>query len=452
MNSTVLSSRALSIPGATGLLLVALLTACGYVDAAAAPGVDDLVFVSEATVLGLRGEGSPGCAAMSVVSISEGAAVHRGRPVLSTTRIVANPGFTTVMAGQAAGALGRFYMLQADQASPSGWTDRSVRLVDHYLLQHGGSLITRDGEHLVASVREAVSTNGLGIYRLADIHQRSDEDPFDYIGDRLAFAETPSGTYASRIVQDRRDKLAHVLMTDSTLHTLDVEEMEFLPDSQQLPAIATSLGGQRARGQYATTSIESRFLVTNRWDVPEINVVDLYTGSHWSQDLGAGVPANGGVAINHGWENRGLMAVHARDALVVYWFDPVTRSLDELSRLPATGPTHVVPPYEPIAGAIAWSTSGDHIVAAIGDDHDDVAIVRVSDCGRRLELESQLAICELEDGVRDNRVLDLLTANGAVPPPNGYEPTCPQVDPAPFPSARDSRSAVVPFAANTARP
>ena len=108
-------------------MLLLLLAGCGDVMAAPRPDIEDLVFVFEATALGARGDGTPGCAAMSVVSIGDGAAVHLGQPVLSTTRIVANPDFTMAMAGQAAGALGRFYVLnELDQsASRAGLTGQS---------------------------------------------------------------------------------------------------------------------------------------------------------------------------------------------------------------------------------------------------------------------------------------------------------------------------------------
>ena len=175
-----------------------------------------------------------------------------------------------------------------------------------------------------------------------------------------------------------------------------------------------------------TMSVEDRFLVTNRWDKPEINVVDLYTGAVWTQDLGSGVPESGGIAINRGWENPGLMAVHARDAIVVYWFDPLKRSLRELSRIAATGPQHAVPPYQPEAGAVVWSAIALMLSLQSVTSATTCAMIRVSDCGRHLEIESQLTICDLGEGVRDNHVLDLLTANGSVLPPADYQSPCPR--------------------------
>ncbi len=227
------------------------------------------------------------------------------------------------------------------------------------------------------------------------------------------------GSTPIKIIVGRDGRIAHTVDRFGNLATIDLDAFEparppmtvpeFVPDAALAPRDPSAIG-------FADVSMDERFLVTNRWNAPELGVTDLQERISRTVAAGEGVTMTGDVAFNHGWENPGLLAVHALSHVVVYRFHP-DRPLEELARHPVHPVTFgggAVP------AAVAWSASGDRLIAATNNGLNDFAIFEVQDCGRRLVQVAEIAACESDR----NQGFNIWTANKRMSPPEGFVSRC----------------------------
>lgn len=227
------------------------------------------------------------------------------------------------------------------------------------------------------------------------------------------------GSAPIKIIVGRDGRIAHTLDRFGNLATIDLHAFEpaappmmvpgFVPDEALAPRAASAIG-------FADISVDERYLVTNRWNAPELGVTDLQTRISRTVAAGEGITMTGDVAFNHGWENPGLLAVHALSHVVVYRFHP-DGPLEELAR----HPVHAVNfGGSAVPAAIAWSASGDRLIAATNNGPNDFVIFSVLDCGRRLIQVAEIAACANDR----NQGFGIWTANKRLSPPEDFVPRC----------------------------
>lgn len=252
------------------------------------------------------------------------------------------------------------------------------------------------------------------------------------------YAYTP-GWLSTEILVTRDGRIAHTLDRFGNLSTIDLLAFEPAAAPMAVPPFVPDavVAGDKPGGQivYADLSVDERYLVTNRWNAPELGVTDLQRRTSRTVSAGAGITMTGEVAFNHGWENTGLLAVHALSQVVVYRFHP-DGELEALSQHPVEP---VTTGGSPVPAAIAWSARGDRLIAATNHGANDFAIFDVLECGRRLVPIAEIAACPDDR----NQGFVIWTANKRLAPPEGHAPRCPRPDerptatppPPPVPSA-----------------
>jgi hypothetical protein len=183
--------------------------------------------------------------------------------------------------------------------------------------------------------------------------------------------------------------------------------------------------------QQATITADGRYVIVNRLHAPEVGIADLATGRAFVLSTGTEVEQTGGVAINHGWINSGLLAVHGHDTIAVYRFQPdLGLELVGFTRIkaPTTYDAKDTASFGP-QDSIAWSGSGAQLIAATSNGPAEFQVIDVRNGGKDLVPTFKLTACT--DGM--NFPNDIVTLNGRIPPPE---------TPTPPPSATSTPTAV----------
>jgi hypothetical protein len=176
--------------------------------------------------------------------------------------------------------------------------------------------------------------------------------------------------------------------------------------------------------QQSTVTRDQRYVFANRFKASEVAVADLVERRSFILSTGPTVKHSGGVAVNNGWINSGLLAVHAHDSVAVFQIDPKVG-------LTLIGQTAILPPrfysvQDDFLGgpqhSISWSGSGAQIIAATSDGRAEFVVIDVTDGGRTLTPVRTLIACQ--DGL--NFPNDIVTLNGVLTPP--VTPTTPPTE------------------------
>jgi len=194
---------------------------------------------------------------------------------------------------------------------------------------------------------------------------------------------------------------------------------------------------------HATATGDGRFAFISRVRAEDVAIVDTNLGSAALALRGPDVAFTGGVAMNNGWINQGLLAVHAVDRVIVASFEPPDRLIrrGEIDIVqPRGGASLAATSYSGPLFSIAWTTDGSHIIAA-QDGQAEFAVIEVVDEGRQLVHRRSLTAC------LDGRNLpnDIWTANGLITPT--FTPTSdlpPTATPKPSPSPSPTPTATPP--------
>ena len=158
--------------------------------------------------------------------------------------------------------------------------------------------------------------------------------------------------------------------------------------------------------QWADLSLDEHYLITNQGRSSVITLVDLEARTARSIALAPEAEITGGVALNHGWINRGLLAVHHSDHIAAHSFDPAAIGpLVAVASHSIASPKHDDPMM--IHYAIRWNAVGDKIVATSRNNGGN----RIFSLGANGELDDLGSIPNCT--VLPN---DLWTANGLLVP------------------------------------
>jgi Mg-chelatase subunit ChlD len=231
------------------------------------------------------------------------------------------------------------------------------------------------------------------------------------------------GVAAEILVQPNSD-LAHVLAGDDRVYTIDTKTMTLVGAEVPVAPMVDEPNyffDYRVDYAHAALSDDGSLMFTNRGPTSELNVVDLIARRSFTASLGSGVSFAGGLAVNKGWINKGVVAVHAVDKLVTYKFDGVSR-FTELARIAIDPPTSrdarifggretwdaIGPKF-----SVAWTGSGQFLVAGTDSGAAEFVVIRVDDDGRSLSVHQFLTACPASL----NFALGIHTLNGLITPP-----------------------------------
>jgi Mg-chelatase subunit ChlD len=378
-------------------------------------GTADVVFVTEDVAVQ-----SPGCDAISVFDAPQRLALHRGETRTSPGRLAVSPDHSLVFATQSNTHGERFvYTLVRRGNDLRRWTAGS--LTGPSIATFGGLAFLPGNDQILLSTAGGPNPPPLGLPYIYAPNSRPYEVrkytlPSVPLGNQRLGRHDGSVALegvAVEIFPTADGRFAHLVTDVDTVHTIDVSTMTEMDSVIHLAKFEGPTGKFHATSpnrRHATITSDERYLVTNRWS-RNINVVDLLARRSSVVSLPGDVAAVGGVALNRGWLNPGLLAVHAGGHVIIYEFSP-DGPVRELARAAIGAPK----PYD-FAGplwSIAWSGSGAHVIAA-ADQGGEFAVVEVADGGNRAQVKHTLTACRAGSGNVPN---DVLTLNGVVAPPS----------------------------------
>jgi Mg-chelatase subunit ChlD len=384
------------------------------------PSEADLVFVTEDFADWPPDLKHFGCDSISVLRPDVAELPQQGIQQVSPGRLTVSPALTVAIATHA--NQNRFlYVLSREDATGTRWTTGKI-LGARPAWQGGTDFLPDNRTFLVATQSDKELDDFVTI--LVDrppYFVREFELPASLAGQRPIgppVASVRTDAAAVEILVSPDGQLAHVLLDDDTVHTYDVAGLEEVASPIRVaPVIEPKRWYQGYRGgMHAVLSADGRYVVTNRWDHTEINVADLIQRRSWVLATSADLGVTGGVAINRGWINTGLLAVHALDYVVVYQFAPAG-SLVELSRQAIARPlAQLTRPQNGLVGpllSVAWSATGQYLIAAASNGSAEFAVIEVSDGGRHLSAPRYVTVCEKNMNFPN----DIWTPNGLLTPP-----------------------------------
>ncbi len=411
----------------------------------------DWIFVSE-TVTGQLD--SPGCGAVSAFDVESGGAVFLGEVSYEPGRLAASGDLSIVVAGPASTwgpEYGHLYVvrLQSDGTwSAIPWVGGTsfAPMSGITILPDGDSILVATARYYVPPHRPPApppapeppqAPFGLEKYRLSEIRDTGRLAPRlealgvpeRRLGRRHGRMETPG--MPAQILAAPDSALLHVITEneDWQVLTIDPATLQEVASRITLPpltAYPVFRGPLKGTGWIAgSLSLDGRYLVTGRGAGDHrLNVADLVERRAWVVPLDEPVAGTVGTAVNRGWINTGLLALHHHRFVGVYQWEPPDGFM-LLARVPLSGSTFTT------VGSMAsveWGASGQELIAVDFDIrpgviHEDFefSVHRIDDGGRSSTFLHHVYACF---AVGANGPVDILTGNGLlVPTPTSTVPT-----------------------------
>lgn len=422
-----------------------------------------LVFVTEDVAVDYRA----GCDAISVFNIEKEEPVFRGKRIVSPGRLAASDDLTTIIATSSNGFpyglaplpysdASFLYILRKNDPLDdlSSWQTHVITAPPQFL-RNGA--IALDQDTLLLSVGTPPEPRALNIsppastephrapyeiqkYNLSEItYTDSYQGRLGEVHGRFLLDKSEPGAIhiANDMTSGGSEKVAHIVSTDGTIRSIYLDSMEEKSPLVRIEPQSKTVDSKLSVA-HSTISPNGRFIVTNRFEEPELNVADLVDRSTRSIRLSNLSQRDSpkahilGVAFNRGFENQGLFAINTLNMVVVYLFDGRGEP-SELSRIKFNEiPQDLQPFYGDYLidtsigsagplGKIAWSGSGSDIIASLTHPYRGASEFRVlkTDCSGRITPQFNWVACP-KDTL--NMPEDIFTANGKITPEAG-EPT-----------------------------
>ncbi len=300
------------------------------------------------------------------------------------------------------------------------WSDRFIRSSEDGLagLNRPTIQLSGDGRTLYTTVfNNDLSHTGIGEFDLTALERDRAQNLM--LGKIKRFYDTDP-YFFTRSARGARPGEVHYLgihrfTADAVVQTLDLVTGDFVGATIPIKSMVAA-EGKDMKTAYATLSGDGRYMITNLWYSGEINLVDLVERTSRVVPLD-GMTMTGGVAINLGWVNSGLLAVHAGNHVQVLRLNPSTAEAEQLASIPVDGPKFWWPPYQQVPAQLAWNTSGEQLIVSVDHDDSEFAVIDVLDEGRQLRTAKYITVCVDEGQI--NIGLDILTCNGVFDAPPG---------------------------------
>ena len=395
-----------------------------------------------------------GCDQMTVVDTAARQRVFTGAYRVSPGRLAANSDLTTVLSIN--GTLDRpgdnfLALMQRSRPDVQDWvsqivtgTTRESGGEDLVFTPWGDVVIAPDNDTFFASLGQNYRGHGtpsdgrVGRFRLSEIEHGQ-------VGPLRGAMQL--GGFAARLLLSPDGQQLHVLESGADGDAIRTFATSNLAETGSrvlmAPILPTVLidGADRDNTEpgyiflkHASLSTDGRLLATNRWTEHEANLVNLVARTSHRVPLPAELTNVGGLAFNRGWLNRGLLAIHGRDAVSVLRLDSGPR-LTEIGRIRIRAPNLRAVSHSGPWPTVAWSASGDRLIAAASDTvtGSDFVVIDVQDGGRQLRIAYEIDACIVPadyrppaDNLSVSRPSSILTGNGII--------TSPRVAPTPTPT------------------
>lgn len=388
------------------------------------PAARDLVFM-------LDDDNSPydGCDKVSVFDLNRHQMLRRGSQedsVVSTGRMTVDPKALHVLSINSMRRYSQPYRIRhfhrvsetsthwtTDVITGATFTERGdIASTGATFTERGDISFLPDGDTFLVSEGENKFENTLrpafvSKYRLSHVHEGS-------IGPSLGTVQLDRP--AARILLSPDGRSFHVLEASPSevvprvfrIRSFETETLREIASPVLLGGLPITPKGVNIGRVHASLSPDGRFLVTNVWKdyvigdaygAAFVNIVDLTSRTSRQVSIGDKQPYTiGGVAFNHAQMQRGLLALHAYDQVLVL-------KLDEAGSLTEVGRTKIDPLYMPVnhdpqSGpwmSLAWSADGTHVIAAgnqrLKNSPSDFIVVKVDNDGRRLRVVEGINAC-----------------------------------------------------------
>lgn len=389
------------------------------------PAGRDLVFM-------LDDDSSPhgGCDKVSVFDVKRHQMLWRGSPhdaVVSTGRMTVDPKALHVLSINSMRRYSQPYRIRhfhrasesstewkTDVITGATFTERGdIASTGATFTERGDISFLPDGDTFLVSEGENNFENSLrpafvSKYRLSDVQAGS-------IGPSLGTVQLDRP--AARILLSPDIQSFHVLEASPSdvvprvfrIRSFDVETLREIASPVLLGGLPITPRGVNIGRVHASLSPDGRFLVTNVWKdyvigdgygAAFVNIVDLTSRTSRQVSIGDKQPYTiGGVAFNHAPMQRGLLALHAYDQVLVLKLD-MAGSLTEVGRT-KIDPLYMPVNHDPQSGpwmSLTWSADGMHVIAAgnqrLKDSPSDFIVISVDNDGRRLRVVEGINACE----------------------------------------------------------
>ncbi len=371
------------------------------------PPEEDLVFVTEDVAFI-----EPGCDAVSVFRVPSGDSEFRGDTHVSPGRLSANPALTLVLA--TSNNTRRFvYTLARSDDSSRDW--ESSVMIGASFSTFGGIAVLRDESQFLVATSGTRLLNANGPNLPPHAVQKFDV-PTLLRGEQRVGPSRGSfsvGGVAVEILLDPYEPIAHILTDESMIYSIDIETMSEVADPIDVPELIAPRNPNHLKPiDYYHASIDStgRYIVTNGGSGRHIGVVDLKSRTSWPLAVPSDIDFVGGLALNWASTNSGLLAIHGVNAIAVFAVAEDMHSMSERSQAPIRPPRISASFYN--LGpklSIAWSESGENIIAATDEGASEFAILAHSAEGTTVV--GRIAACTKDSNFPN----DVLTSNGLIP-------------------------------------
>jgi len=405
-----------------------------------------------------------GCDSITVHSIVDGRLLDHGTQHVSPSRVAALGNLSLIATGPSNG-LGENEESQWElNPRQTSWVAVRQATVGSPLIRDGfytgidaaykgGLAFVRDGALLVATAsgsydaRQGTIAPGppFGVRRIVFPATVSTRGSLSTPGQLIS-----SSALVGEILPFNDGHLAYLVSLDGAIVTIDTTSLLEVGTQATFPTPISprnrfSGTNPAIEAFHATTTSDGQLIAVSRMFAADIAIVEMHSGISATIGVGPQAAFIGGVAFNNGWRNRGLLAAHAVDRIIIL------QRLDD-GRFVPIGALPIRPPqFRPSDLArtdhgpqfsIAWSTDGSHLIFATQDGLAEFGVAEVLDDGRRLEYRRSLTACPL--GL--NLPNDIWTANGlitptATPTPDLPPSATPTPSPTPSPTATPSPSA-----------
>lgn len=391
----------------------------------------DIVVVTEDTA---PESVNSGCDAISIHNIRSGKALDKGIKHISPGRLAATSDLSMIVANMSnsCGAKDLIGQFPPENSNCDPWLNFRIPTDNTFLnvtdaIRVGGSVATQAGIAFNLQGGLLVATGAGAHEQYLRIPARA---PYGVSRYQFDSSTLRSGPLARPIRSRRTDSLVgEILTTDvegeillatlgGRLYQVDPLDLQDLRSPITFP---TPISPANSRlntkppigGFHATYSYEQRLVAIGGLQGGDVILVSTENGRVVRQSVAPGVTYVGGVAFNNGWNNRGLLAIHAVDRIIVL-------AVDSTMNVDALGEFMIDPPYvddRQIAHAITgpslsveWSADGAFIIAAADDGTAEFVILEFD--SEALEIVQSGSIVACQNTI--NLPNDIWTANGLI--------------------------------------
>jgi len=363
-----------------------------------APATEEIIFVSEDTAI----PPIDGCDGVSSVEIPSGKTIAPGESFISPGRLAGTTTLSYVLS-PFANSRHALYVLHRPVPDEDTWRFMGVAQGAPIAYSSGIAILPDDDTFVVASGSSyrydprhvhAIPPFSVSAYRLSEIVW---EESRGVLGAPV-FAMETAGLAGEILLSADGSRVHIVLDQPARVTTLDTDTWKRAAPDIELQPLSRFPGyiapGTAPNFVHATLDIGGKHIISNRLDSNEINVADVTSRKSWTLELprSLGGPL-GGVDVSRGPSNNGRLAVHGTKHVGVYSLDP-TGGLVEVSRSITRIQDSSVPHDLGPTGRLAWSKSGEYLIAEDIAGQAEFSIFRVDSHREEMERTARITACK----------------------------------------------------------